>query len=78
MRENNPHRKTKNVKDSDHQTGEIRERFRLRIIFACLLLSECRIGFPKTFFHSKIVKEGETLPHEGKVAIFGVFLPNKI
>ena len=78
MRENNPHRKTKNVKDSDRQTREIHERFSLRIIFGCLLLHECRIGFPKTFFHSKIVREDETLLHEGKVPIFGVFFPKKI
>ena len=30
-----------------------REGFRLIIVFACCLLHECRIGFPKMFFHSK-------------------------
>ena len=69
--------KTRNVKDSDHQTGEIPKRFKLRLVFSYLLLRECRIGFPKTFFHYKIVREGETLPHEGKVVVFGVLFPKK-
>ena len=46
--------------------------------FSSLLLLEFRIGFPKTFFHSKIVREGETLPHEGQLVIFGVLFPKKI
>ena len=47
------------------------------VLLACWLLRECLIGFPKMFFHCKILREGETLPHEGKVVVFGVFLPKK-
>ena len=78
MRENNPQRKTKNVKDSIRWIGEICEKIRLRIVFSFLLLRECRIGFPKTFFPYKIVREDEMLSHEGNVLIFGVFFPKKI
>ena len=49
------------MKDSDRRTGEISERFRLEMGFACFLLPECPIGFPKTFCSIQIVREGETL-----------------
>ena len=65
------------MKDPYHRIEEIHERFRLRIIFACLLLRECSIAFPKIISPFPIVREGETLPHEGKVAVFGVFFPKK-
>ena len=78
MKKNNPRRKTRNVKDSDRQTREICERFRLKKhFFACLLLRQCLIGFPKMFCSIQNMREGETLLHEGEVAVFGVLLPKK-
>ena len=74
----NHNTKTRNVKDSDYRIGEIPLRFKLRIIFASFLFGECRIGFPKPFCSIQIVREGETLPHEGKVVVFGVFFPKKL
>ena len=78
MRQNNPHRKTKNVKDSDRRTGEIPERFRIRMVLHSFCCVNAQLGFQKRFCSIQIMREGETLQHEGEVAIFGVFFPKKI
>ena len=70
MNRRNPHRQNQNVKRNRSLDQRKLLWFRLRNVFVFLWIRECKIGFPKTFLHSKIVREGETLPHEGKVAVF--------
>ena len=84
MRENkiaeqgkNHNTKTKNVKDSDRRTGEIPERFRIIMVLLSCYYVNAQLGLQKHFCSIQIMREGETLPHEEKVTIFGDFLPKK-
>ena len=70
-------RKTKTWKGTDRLTGENRDGSDLEQFLLASCYVNIQIEFPKMFCSFQFVRGAETLSHEGKVAIFGVFLPKK-
>ena len=57
--------------------GKFQKGSDLELFFLTGCYVNVQLGFQKKIVQSKIVREGETLLHEGKVVVFGVSLPKK-